>query len=211
MAREENPSEEKPPVSKILEETDVPSQGLPEPPGTKRKAAEKKQAASIQILSESISNSDEKTTPTKQKISPLTIAIAALAFLLIVIMLKPNPGAGEQQNVAVEPDTHLLEEIQNIQIKQSQLEVQVTAIQKQRDEAKQLVETLQIQNEKLQTRLTAAEQASKDNRNYISTIYRQLLDLQLKIEAVGGGYGNIPQKEPEERVINPYIGEGNLP
>lgn len=206
MATEETAPEEKPPVSKIIEEAEEPAPSeLPARPGTiKQEPVEKPQL-------EQIPKEEKPKEKGKAKISPLIIAIGALGFLLVIILLKPAPSGNQQPEVVVAPDARLLEEIQNIKIRHSQLQNQVSTIQKQRDEASQLVEALRVQNETLQSRLNTAEQASKDNRNYISTIYRQLLDLQLKMEAIGGGYGDVPQRQPEGRVVNPYIGEGNLP
>jgi hypothetical protein len=51
--------------------------------------------------------------------------------------------------------------------------------------------------------------AQKDNRAYIAMIYQRVLDLELQVSNLGGGFNMRPR--PKQDAINPLIGTEALP
>jgi len=55
----------------------------------------------------------------------------------------------------------------------------------------------------------AQKQVQKDNRAYIAMLYNKVLDLELQVQSLGGGY-NVKPKHKEDP-INPLVGTDSLP
>lgn len=218
------PKTETPKVSEMLSETlpDPENTSLPSLPGTNRTKEEKTlEEAPIPTKQEPEPPQEQDLTPQKKEkkskgfsIPILPIAIGTVLLILVALLLLPKTEQNIEQKAPEQIENNeasLKTEIQNLQIRQQQLENQLITMTNKVETAENNIKTFQLALTTIQTSLSDVQKKSSENRNYISTIYRQALNLELRIEAVGGGYQGSSQKEPDERVVNPYIGSGELP
>jgi septal ring factor EnvC (AmiA/AmiB activator) len=57
--------------------------------------------------------------------------------------------------------------------------------------------------------LDAIKNGTKDNKAYIAMMYQKVLDLELQVNSLGGGFNMKPKNK--EEAINPLIGTDSLP
>jgi hypothetical protein len=199
-------SEENP---EVTERTD-----LPAPPGTVKKAPSraKKEPKETPPMP-TPEKAPEKPTGKKEKIPGWIVPAAAglVLVLLVALALPSTKKNGQSPGVTAPEGTVSAEafqtEIQKLLIKNTSLESRMNLLEGEAQSYEKQVKAYKENLQAVSTELETLKKQSAENRGYISTIYRQVLDVELKLESLGGGFGQKTPKAEEERVVNPYIQE----
>lgn len=144
--------------------------------------------------------------PTKF-IIPALGAIFALAAIVILssILLSPKSGPAIQEVQG----TNSSEVISTIDLQVQRLEKKIASIE---ENIKKIYSNQVKINESIGTLIQTDEAikvSQKDNRAYIAMIYQRVLDLELQVGNLGGGFNMKPR--PKAEAINPLIGTEELP
>ena len=151
---------------------------------------------------------------------PIIIGIS-VATVILLLLIKPAATTEQnpQENTGIEltssnteyQEEKIISDLQSLKISFQDLKTRYVSVQTRMDTIEAENEAYKLAVGTLRTSLEAVQTKSNQNQNYISTIYRQVLDLELKVGNIGGGYQNNVPRKPEERVVNPYIGNDQLP
>lgn len=180
---------------------------LPSPPGKQKKQQEQPTPPVTPPEKEEKADAPNKTG--MQKI--YVVAGILLGLLFGLLLIKPNQTNKIEQPKPAAEENIIFKEIQGLKITDQELRGKITLLEGKIKLAEEKANAYEVGISTLKSGLEENQKKSTENRNYISTIYRQILDLELKVNAVGGGFKALPNKEPTGRVVNPYIGSSELP
>jgi hypothetical protein len=130
-------------------------------------------------------------------------AIAAVTILLSSIKAPSGPSAEEiMPPASTEKVTTIDLRVQSLEKKIFDIEANIKKIYSNQVKLNESIGELIKTDD-------ATKVAQKDNRAYIAMIYQRLLDLELQVSNLGGGFNMKPR--PKEEAINPLIGTESLP
>lgn len=184
---------------------------LPLPPGKKNRQPEAPAPVKSMVPEEKPKNFPASGSKSSGFNKIYYVAGAVLGLLFILLLLKPSKGTHQETPTPAAEDSVVLRELQGLKIKDQELSGKITILEGKIKLAEDKANAYEVGISTLKTSLEENQKKATENRNYISTIYRQVLDLELKVDAVGGGYKDLPGKEPAGRVVNPFIGSSELP
>lgn len=198
------------PVPKGQSVSEMLTSALPEPPGTQKRDQIPEISHPIPMEHHQVEKSPQKSPSKGSKLLPVIGGILGM-LLIILLLLKPSSPTKQETPSDTVNQLELQKELQTLKLKDQDINTQLATLTTRVKAAEEKVEAYQTALDALKQSTEEVQKRSSENRNYISTIYRQFLDLELKINAIGGGYRDNSNKEPESRVVNPYIGTSELP
>lgn len=138
---------------------------------------------------------------------PALGVVFAIAAITILLTLIKSPNSGPNIEDVAMPDTS--EKVSTIDLRVQSLEKKIFDI----DANIKKIYSNQVKlNESIGELIKTDESskvAQKDNRAYIAMIYQRVLDLELQVGNLGGGFNM--KSRPKESAINPLIGTEALP
>lgn len=144
--------------------------------------------------------------PTKF-IIPAIGAIFGLAAILILSSIFLSPKSGPA--IADIQNANPSEVISTIDLQVQRLEKKTASIE---ENIKKIYSNQVKINESIGTLIQTDESikvSQKDNRAYIAMIYQRVLDLELQVSSLGGGFNM--KSRPKQETINPLIGTDEFP
>lgn len=142
----------------------------------------------------------------KYAVTAVGVIVAICAGVLLVQVLIPaREGKAPEEIVRAPQEEAVSTEILQIKSLIKRMEATEGNIRKIYDNQVEINRTI---GELLASDETS-KKTSKESRAYIAMMYQKLLDLELRMENVGGGF-NVRQKQQED-AINPLMGTDALP
>lgn len=138
---------------------------------------------------------------------PILGVVFAIATLTILITLISSPNSGPNIEEVRAPDS--TEKVSTIDLQIQRAEKKIFDIEAN---IKKIYSNQVKLNESIGELIKtddATKVAQKDNRAYIAMIYQRVLDLELQVGSLGGGFNM--KSRPKEEAINPLIGTETLP
>jgi hypothetical protein len=139
---------------------------------------------------------------------PALGVVFAIAAVTILITMVKTPEGGPAVEEITTPDSS--EKVSTIDLRVQSIEKKIFDIEAN---IKKIYSNQVKLNESIGELIKeddSTKVAQKDNRAYIAMIYQRVLDLELQVGNLGGGF-NMRQQRPKEDTINPLIGTENLP
>jgi hypothetical protein len=136
----------------------------------------------------------------------LGVIFAIAAVTVLISVLKSPTGGPSIEDVSVTDGTE----------KVSTLDLRVQSIEKKIFDIEANIKKIYSNQVKLNESIgeliktdESTRVSQKDNRAYIAMIYQRVLDLELQVGNLGGGFNM--KSRPKEEAINPLIGTEALP
>jgi septal ring factor EnvC (AmiA/AmiB activator) len=143
----------------------------------------------------------------KKFIMPVIGIIFALASILVLAQVVM--GTKEGPDPVVKKEENSGEAIKATDLRLKTVEAKLNEIEKN---IKKIYSNQLKLNESISALIDTDEnlkKTQKENRAYVAMIYQRLLDTELQISNLGGGFNMKPR--PKEEPINPLIGTDELP
>jgi hypothetical protein len=138
---------------------------------------------------------------------PVLGVVFAIAAVTILITAVKSPNSGPAIEEVIVPDAS--EKVSTIDLRVQSIEKKIFDIEAN---IKKIYSNQVKLNESIGELIKtdeATKASQKDNRAYIAMIYQRVLDLELQVGNLGGGFNMKPK--PKEEAINPLIGTEALP
>jgi hypothetical protein len=133
-------------------------------------------------------NAPTETPNTKKRKPPIALIITSIIGGVCAILLVPTffiPRPPEPTYQETNPNT---EAVDTTRLELNSIQEKIKTLQQNMDKVFQNQVNLQTSLEILVQNQTKKEASIKENRKYITSLYQRILDLELQLQTLGGGF-----------------------